>query len=122
MINFNDKKNRKIILSSSFEAGEVIAKYGNKEIGIFEFSFIEDDYIEYDYELTNMNIDSAFCRVGIGEEMMKLAVDTFGTFALPKSWDGEKKFNDDNYLTQEGANFINKCFQKGILNDDFRSL
>lgn len=66
-----------------------------------------------------MNVDTAYQRVGIGTEMMRLAAEIHGKGFKKPSFNavGGSRASSDSYYTQEGAKLIARCIREGILED-----
>jgi hypothetical protein len=115
MMEFTDKLGRVIALQINDEQN-IEARHGAKVIGTFEFRQ-DEDYPGELWELWHMNVAGCYQKSGIGSAMMRLAVQDYGYFMLPKPINF---VGAPNYLTEEGAALVNHCFRTGILPKDFR--
>ncbi len=74
-------------------------------VGVFEF-------VEYEgyVQLAHMNVHKNQQGVGVGTEIMRLAVDSFTHFELPSTSN-----TDMYYFIEDGLPFVMKCFDKEVL-------
>ena len=96
------------------DSTDVFAEHDGRRIGIIEFSEVDEET-----SLWGMDVVAAYRRAGIATAMMNHAVTIHGrAFRKPNfSATGCDHAPSHSYYTQEGAEFIRSCIEKGILDD-----
>ena len=108
---FVDKRGRKIKIKWE---DDVLAYHNGKEIGRIDIDHPDGKPI-----LWTMEVNRGYQRAGIATEMMKTVAEIYGKDVGKPSLNavGGKNANSEDYYTQEGAEFIYSCIDKGILID-----
>ena len=110
---FVDEAGRTIEIREDFDVFS--AQHDGREIGAIEFEDDEDG----NAVLYAMNVDEAYQRAGIATALMRRAVEVYGKdFGRPGHHAiGGRDARSQDYLTQEGAAFLNYCIRQGIIED-----
>ena len=112
MVNFTDKKGRKIEIDDG--DSDIVAYHKGIRIGTIEIENSEDGS-----RIWGMNVSTEYHRAGIAYRMMEIVVDLYGKDIGKPQFNGVggRDAECDTYYTQEGAAFIRYCITTGLLVD-----
>ncbi|NGP87563.1 GNAT family N-acetyltransferase [Fodinibius halophilus] len=117
---FPDRENRAIAIVKENHSNDLIAIHGQEEVGRFQFAPPPpDDGYGLDFELADMGVNQEYQRAGIATKLMQAAVQYYHDFKLPARHHGPTDGRPENYLTPEGIDLVNHCFENDILPDRF---
>lgn len=67
-----------------------------------------------------MRVNQDYQRAGIATKLMQAALQYFNDFKLPARHYGSTTCRPENYLTPDGIDLVNHCFENNILPNRFR--
>ena len=97
------------------EGDRIGAEYCGKEVGYISFDYIPEEYkcLGNYYYITDLAMDS--CKGnGIGEAALRFHKEIFGALIVAAPEQGPK-MQDGSHLIEDGAPFIRKMREKGIV-------
>jgi N-acetylglutamate synthase-like GNAT family acetyltransferase len=106
---FKDKKHRDIELGLPDQFLRITAKHQGDIIGRFMFEDLGNGNIK----LLAMDIDLDYQQCGIGSEMLKIALDTWKEFEVPKDYT-QRSEGDGDYLEEDAVEFFKACCNNGV--------
>lgn len=113
---FTSNKNLQVVIELSEDGEEITVLIENKRIGEIYLSEINNNHCLQNYYIRFLGLDK--CKgQGIGRECLKFHKEYFGCPLTAASNDGIKQ-DDGSHLVNDGAGFIEKMRQEGIVEKD----